>query len=303
MRPKTAGMIIAVVVGMLAPMACSSSEAAGPGGVPATLRVGIIPNVSPEKQQAQYEPFRQYLADRLDVEVKMFVATDYAGVVAALVAKKVDVAYLGGLTYLQAAEQSKVTPLVTEIDVETGTPKYLSAVVVPADSPHRTLEDVVAAGGRFAFGDPSSTSGSLYPRLMLVDAGVDCDPVDLSRCPPLASVMFTGGHDATAQAVLNGSADAAGLELRILHRLEGQGTVQTGALRVIESREVMGYPWVVREGLGEQARRTITDAFTAITDPGLLELMRAKGYVAVTAADYAEAREAAIYLGLLTIRK
>jgi phosphonate transport system substrate-binding protein len=192
--------------------------------------------------------------------------------------------------------------LVTEVDLETGTPKYLSAIVVPADSPNRTLRDALDAGARFAFGDPSSTSGSLYPRMMLVDAGARCEAADLTRCPPLSNVVFTGGHDAAAQAVVNGSADAAGLELRILHRLERQGTIKAGALRVIESREVMGYPWVAREGLGEQARATIAAAFTGITDSTLLGLMRAKGYVRVTPDLYDEARAAAIRLGLLTER-
>lgn len=113
-------------------------------------------------------------------------------------------------------------------------------------------------------------------------------------------MVFTGGHDAAAQAVLNGSTDAAGLELRILHRLERQGTVKAGELRVVETRDVMGYPWVARDGLTEQARTTITKAFTSITDPTLLALLRAKSYVPVTDADYAPLREQADKLGLLT---
>lgn len=303
MRTKSmVTMIVTLAVAMLASAACTRSTASGPDGLPATLRVGIIPNISPEKQQAQYEPFQRYLADRLKVKVELFVATDYAGVVEALVAKRVDIAYLGGLTYAQAAEQADVTPLVTEVDAETGTPKYVSAIVVRADSQYQTLKDALNAGVRFAFGDPSSTSGSLYPRIMLVDAGARCEPEDLTQCPPLSRVVFTGGHDAAAQAVVNGSADAAGLELRILHRLERQGSIKTGALRVIESREVMGYPWVTRDGLDEKARRTIAEAFTAITDPKLLELMRAKGYVRVTAEQYREVRESALRLGLLTKR-
>ena len=66
-------------------------------------------------------------------------------------------------------------------------------------------------------------SRSLYPRIMLVDAGANCDTKEMTKCPPLKSVAYTGGHDAAAQAVINGSADAAGLELRILRRLEKQG--------------------------------------------------------------------------------
>lgn len=295
-----AGLTVVVMV-LAGSVGCGAADESTDQGMPKKLRVGVIPNISPEKQRAQYEPLRDYLADRLKVEVELFVANNYAGVVAALVANQVDVAYLGGLTYTQAQEQAKgVVPLVTEVDQETGTPRYLSAVVVKDGSAHRSVGDVVTAGGTFAFGDVSSTSGSLYPRMMLVSAGAKCGKGDLKKCPPLKTVTFTGGHDATAQAVLNGGADAGGIELRILHRLEKQGTVAQGALRVVGQREVMGYPWVARSGLGEEARSAVIDAFTAISDSKLLDLLRAKSFVKVTAADYDEVRSNASALGLLT---
>ena len=296
-----ASALALVIVVLTATVGCAAADEADPQGIPKNLRVGVVPNISPEKQRAQYEPLRTYLADRLGVDVELFVADNYAGVVAALVADQVDVAYLGGLTYTQAEAQSKgVVPLVTEVDQETGTPRYLSAVVVPEKSAHRSVADVVAAGGTFAFGDVSSTSGSLYPRMMLTSAGARCDKGDLNTCPPLKKVTFTGGHDATAQAVLNGAADAGGIELRILHRLEKQGTIPPGALRVVGKQEVMGYPWVARAGLSEQARTAVTGAFTSISDPKLLDLLRAKSFVQVTPADYDEVRSNAATLGLLT---
>lgn len=301
MARKRLAAIGAAILILLITAACRSRTDANADAVPKTLRVGVIPNVSPDKQRAQYEPFRRYLAKRLGVKVELFVATDYAGVVTALVAKKVDVAYLGGLTYVQAAEQAPVTPLVTEVDRETGTRMYLSAIVVKSTSSFHSTKDVVAAHGRFAFGDPSSTSGSLYPRVMLDAAGARCSTRDIAQCPPLKKVAFTGGHDATAEAVYNGSADAGGIELRILHQLENQGTVPKGALRVIESRQVMGYPWVARDGLGPAARGTIVNAFTSITEPSLLDLMRARRYVRVSAADYTEVHAYASKLGLLTV--
>ncbi len=129
---------------------CGSAEpAATANGLPATLHLGIIPNISPEKQRAQYEPLRAYLAGKLGVQVDLFVATDYAGVVTALVAKKIDIAYLGGLTYAQAkAQATGVTPMITEVDLETGTEKYLSAIVVRKESAFTSTKDVVAAGAR-----------------------------------------------------------------------------------------------------------------------------------------------------------
>jgi len=219
--------------------------------------------------------------------------------VTALAAGKIDVAYLGGLTYVQADKQVPVTPVVTEVDRETGTAEYLSAVVVRAGSRYRTVDDLLAGHASFAFGDPSSTSGSLYPRLMLDAAGARCTTDRLDSCPPLSSVRFTGGHDATALAVAAGRVDAGGLELRILHKLEKKGTAGPGALRVLDSRQVEGYPWVVRTALGAPASDAVREAFLSIRDPALLSLLRAKSYVAVQPADYAEVRTEALRLGLL----
>jgi phosphonate transport system substrate-binding protein len=290
-----------ILAGVLLATGCATSadRSAGPNGVPETLRVGLIPNIAPEAQRAKYQPFAEYLQQRLGVRVELFVAADYAGVVAALVGNRIDVAYLGGLTYVQAERQVALTPLVTEVDQETGTAQYSSAIIVRADSPHRDLRrDIVAAERSFAFGDVSSTSGSLYPRLMLVEAGARCSPQRVSDCPPLRQVTFTGGHDATTQAVLSGQVDAGGLELRILHRLERDGKVPAGALRVIAERSVQGYPWVMRTELGTAAQQALTEAFTAITDATLLDLMRAERYVAAAVSDYDEIRRTATELGL-----
>lgn len=283
--------------------ACGTETAAEPdgdGGVPDPLVVGLIPNVAPDEQRALYQPFADYLEETLGVGVELFVASDYAGVVAAMAADRLDLAYLGGVTYVQAERQVEVTPLVTEIDRETGSREYVSALVVRDDAPFTDLDDLLAAGGRVAMGDVASTSGSLYPRLMLVEAGADCDDRQLTSCPPLERIDFTGGHDAAVQAVLSGNTDAAGVERRILNRLVREGAVPDGALRTIAERPVMGYPWVARAALGDDAHETITQAFLEIDDPDLLDLLRAESYARVSADDYDEIRRATVALGLLS---
>lgn len=281
--------------------ACGREEPAqssreSPTGAPEKLRIGLIPNIAPEEQRAKYEPFARYLRDRLGVEVELFVATNYAGTVRALEAGQLDLAYLGGLTYVQARQRTKVEPLVTEVDRETGEREYLSQIVAKPDSGITKLEDL--AGKDFAFGDPSSTSGSLYPRAMLVDAKFDCSPSTLESCPPLKRVLYSGGHDAAAQAVAKGQVAAAGIEARILHRLQKEGKAP-GDLKVLAERKVMGYPWVAPSSLDQSFRRRLSEAFEDIQDPKLLDLLRAKSYVPVTADDYKEIEELAAKLGLL----
>lgn len=256
------------------------------------LRVGVIPNIAPEEQRAKYEPFRAYLEKRLGRPVELFVASNYAGVVQAMASGKLDLAYLGGLTYAQALGQMKLDPIVTEVDRETGTERYYSLIIANKDSGIRTLADL--KGKTFAFGDPSSTSGSLYPRKMLVDAGYDWR----ADFAPIKHVVYSGGHDATARAVASGNVDAGGIEGRILARLEKDGSVDASQLVVIDKRLVQGYPWCVPSSMSAADKAKIRDAFLAIDDPKLLDLMRAERYVPVDASKYADIVSLAEQLGL-----
>ncbi len=256
-----------------------------------TVRVGLIPNQSPDTVKAQYEPFREYLSEQLDLPVELFVASDYAGVVEAMASDRLDLAYFGGLTFVQAEQRARIRPVVTEVDQGTHTTKYHSVIITQANSDIRQVKDI--KGKLFAFGDINSTSGSLYPRLMLEKAGItDFESPEL--------FIYSGGHDATALAVQNGTVAAAGLEERILHRQIDRGTIDPDTIRIVErSDPIEGYPWVVRESLDQKMVQKITSAFLSMQDKQLLELMRAERYERVDASDYDYIREQAMRLGLV----
>lgn len=259
---------------------------------PEVLRVGLVPNQNPESVEAQYEPFGAYLSEQLGREVELTVPTSYNAVVEAMANDELDLAYYGGLTYAQARERAEVSPLVTEINPRTGDTTYHSVIIVPVDS---GIQEVSELQGRdFAFGSVSSTSGSLYPAIMLRDAGIDYRT-------DLANFNYTNGHDATAQAVANGQVDAGGLEDRILYNLQDEGTVDADAIRVIEESEpIEGYPWVVRDALPEDLKMDIAQAFLDLDDPALLDLLRADGYERIQPEDYDYVEEQATELDLLT---
>ena len=257
---------------------------------PPTLRVGLIPNQAPDKIKAQYQSFGEYLGKTLNQPVELFVATDYAGVVEAMASDKLDLAYFGGLTYLQAEKRAQLYPIVTEVDRETHTTKYYSAIIVPSDSPIQKVEEI--KGKKFAFGDINSTSGSLYPRIMLDKAGIG----DFSN-PNL--FVYTGGHDATVLSVQNKTVEAGGVERRIMNRLFEAGTADKGKIRIVQETLVEGYPWCVRAKLDPALVDQITNAFLNISDADLLNLMRAEKYAKVTASSYDEARAEATRVGLV----
>ena len=263
----------------------------GSGAAEETLRVGLVPNQSPEEVKAEYQPLEEYLSNELDVPVELTVPTSYNAVVEAMTSGELDLAYFGGLTYVQARERADVHPLVTEVNPLTGDTTYKSLIIAPAGSDIEKVADI--KGKTFAFGSPSSTSGSLYPSIMLKEAGIDYRT-------DLANSTYTGGHDATAQAVANGSVDAGGLEDRILYDLQEEGVIDEDDIRVVsESDPIEGYPWVVRDALDENLKETLAQAFLDIDDRELLLLLRAQGYERVQASDYDYIEEQARELGLL----
>ena len=286
-------VLVAAVAVVLASCGGGSGGAGGDGSASGDepLQVGLIPNENPEEVEAQYQPLEDYLKKELGREVELSVPTTYNAVVEAMVSGELDLAYFGGLTYVQARQRADVHPLFTEVNPRTGTTKYRSVIIVPAASKVEEVEDL--EGKDFAFGSVSSTSGSLYPSIMLNQAGIDYRT-------DLGEVVYTGGHDTTAQAVANGRVAAGGLEDRILYGLQEDGIIGKDKVRVIEESDpIEGYPWVVRDALSDKDEQALTDAFLGIEDPKLLDLLRAEDYQKVQASDYDYVEEQARKLDLI----
>jgi len=286
---------LSTLVLILVATALASCGGGGGGGGSASgdepLQVGLIPNENPKEVEAQYQPLEDYLKKELGRRVELSVPTTYNAVVEAMVSGELDLAYFGGLTYVQARQRAEVHPLFTEVNPRTGTTKYRSVIIVPADSAVQNVEDL--EGEDFVFGSVSSTSGSLYPSIMLDQAGLDYRK-------DLGEVIYTGGHDTTAQAVANGRVAAGGLEDRILYSLQEEGVIDKNKVRVIEESDpIGGYPWVVRDVLPDKDEQALTDAYLNIEDPELLDLLRAEDYQKVQASDYDYVEKQARKLDLL----
>lgn len=123
------------------------------------FRVTAIPDESPTELARKAAPLVKYLEQKLGVKVEFIPVTDYAAAVEALVNKKVDLAWFGGFTFVQANKRSggKVIPIVQrEEDAQ------FKSVFITADPSIKSLADL--KGKDFSFGSASSTSGHLMPR-------------------------------------------------------------------------------------------------------------------------------------------
>ena len=256
-----------------------------------TLRVSMIPTTDPSKATREMQPLVDYLGKRTGAKVEITIPTNYAAVVEALVNDQVDVAHLGGFTYVQASKRAGVKPLVQrDRDRE-----FHSKFVTQAGSSIQSLADL--KGRSFAFGDVNSTSGHLMPEYFMRREGVDSQVI--------AKAIYTGGHDATLLAVANGKVDAGALDEAVFRRLTTNGKVDPAKVRVFwTTPPFLDYVWVARKGLSGNVAQAIADAFLGLdaSDPQqkqILESLSAARYVRAEDASYDKLRLAAEQAGLL----
>ncbi|SCK22057.1 phosphonate transport system substrate-binding protein [Variovorax sp. HW608] len=258
------------------------------------LRVSAIPDEAPTELQRKFKPLGDYLKQQTGMEVQFTPVTDYAAVVEGLATGKIDLAWLGGFTYVQARlrTQGGAVPLVQRAEDEAFTSKF----IVPIDSKAKTLQDL--RGVTFAFGAPSSTSGSLMPRHFLLEAGIDPDK-------DFKTVAYSGAHDATVAFVAAGRAEAGALNASVWDKLVEAKNPNATKVRVLATTApYYDYNWTVRPGLDPALQKKIKDAFLQL-DPAnpahkeILALQRASKFIPTQSSNYDGIESAARSAGLI----
>ena len=267
---------------------------ASPAAAQQALRVTAIPDESPTELARKFAPLGQYLQARLGMPVEWIPVTDYAAAVEALVNDKVELAWFGGFTFVQASARSgaKVIPLVQRAEDEG----FRSVFITGASSPIHTLADL--KGHTFSFGSQSSTSGHLMPRSFLLQAGIDPDR-DLRR------VSYSGAHDATIAAVAGGKVDAGAVNISVWDKFVAERKVDPEQVRVFYTTPPFhDYNWSVSSKMPAALRERIARAFLDLTPDTpegreILNLQRASRFVPTRPENYQGIEAAARSAGLL----
>ena len=128
------------------------------------ITIGIIPTESSSTAMKGFEPFRADMQKELGIPVKLFIAPDYAGVIEAMRFNKVQIAWFGNKSAIEAVNRASGEVFAQTVDV-TGNPGYWSLIVVHKDSPYHNMDEIIRDGKNLTFGngDPNSTSGYLIP--------------------------------------------------------------------------------------------------------------------------------------------
>ena len=255
--------------------------------------VTAIPDESPTELARKAVPLVKYLEAKLGMKVEFTPVTDYAASVEALVNKKVDMAWFGGFTFVQANVRSggKVVPLVQREEDE----KFKS-VFITSDPAINSLADL--KGKDVSFGSQSSTSGHLMPRAFLLQANVNFDK-DFKR------VAYSGAHDATIAAVASGKVQAGALNVSVWDKFVADKKVDTTKVRVFYTTPpYFDYNWTVHADMPAALREKLAKALLDLnknTPEGkeILDLQRATRFVPTKAENYQGIEAAARSAGLL----
>ena len=276
---------------MAAPLLAHLGAARAESGV---LHVSAIPDESPTELQRKFKPLGEYLKKETGLDVQFTPVSDYAAVVEGLATGRIDLAWLGGFTYVQARIRTHggVVPLVQRAEDE----KFTSKIIVPADSPVKTLADL--KGRTFTFGSPSSTSGHLMPRWYLMQQGLKPEK-------DFRTIAFSNAHDATVAFVASGRAEAGALNASVWDKLVEKKDPNAMKVRVLATTPpFFDYNWTVRPGMEPALRQKIADAFLKL-DPSkpdekeLMALQRASRFVPTQPSNYDGIEAAAKAAGLL----
>lgn len=235
---------------------------------PEQLVFAAVPAEGQEALVESFQPMLDAVADLVGIEIELISATDYAGVIEAIIAERAELAFFGPFSYVVATiGGADISPIGAVIDAPGEEPGYQSYLVARADNDEiSSIDDV--AGRNVCLVDPASTSGGLFPAAMLLDAGLDPD-TDLQA-------TYAGAHDAAVLAVMSGDCDAGfAFDTMVTRVLPQAGEIEEGDVKIVAESEIIpGSPIAMGNWLPEALKDELRAAFQTAN----AEYLAAEGY-------------------------
>ncbi len=299
---RTVLMILTVMVIALPVFASGSAERVAPAddgrydrtGWPEVVRIGVLPEEDQAVMMERYQPFLAHMQEQLGVPVELFFGNDFTAMVEAMRFRHIEVSKFGPSAYVMAAERAGAEAFVQGVR-DASAPTYKSFIIARADSGINSVEDTV--GRIFAWVDPASGSGYLFPRAMMLGT---LETTDEEIDDLFEAVIFSGGHDASVRYVINGDVHAAAVSDSQIQRMQAANFPGIEDVVVIgETLPIPRSPEAYRSDLPESLKQALRDAYTSFNDRGFLEAHNYHdGFVPVTDAAYDVVRDTQRRLGL-----
>jgi phosphonate transport system substrate-binding protein len=223
---------------------------------PKELNFGIISTESSQNLKAQWDPFLEAMSQKLGMKINSYFAPDYAGIIQGMRFDKVDVAWYGNKSAMEAVDRAG-GEIFAQTVAANGNQGYWSLLIAHKDSPINSVEDMLenAKNLTFSNGDPNSTSGYLVPGYY-VFAKNNVEPNKIFKSTLNAS------HEVNALSVANKQVDLATFNTEGMERLHETNPGKAELLKVIwKSPLIPSDPIVWRKNLPEETKKKLSDFF------------------------------------------
>ena len=243
-----AGAALAALLAMSSLAFAENAKDCPNGG---TVRFGVEPYDTGPKLIPIYEKLGKLIAEKLGCDVKVYVATSYNAEIEAMRNGKLEIGEFGPLGYVLAHQIAKAEAVATFAGADNKPDTYWASLVTWPGSGIKTVADI--KGRSFAFSDPASTSGHLFPAYGLRKAGLD--PAKDVRA------LYAGSHTASFEALYNHKVDAGELNSAQMESAKQRGHYKDGDLVFLwKSDPIPIDPIAVRGDLPEGFKKRLVEA-------------------------------------------
>ena len=267
---------------------------AGPAAAQTSLHLVLTPSQKPTDLLAAGEEFGRVLGGLVGMPVRVTVASDYAAVIEALRNRTADLAFVHPGGYVLASREARAR--IVARNLWHGKSSFTSRLYVRKDSGIKTVEAL--RGKTIAFVDPASSSGYIYPMVLLIQKGLvkNRDPKTFFK-----EVTFSGAHDASMRALLNGHVDAiASFDVAREQYLK-EPAERERIVVVAETPEIPEAGIAARDGLEPATIARVRAALLQIKAPAYADLLKRlyeiDGFAPAEDRDYDPVRAAIELLG------
>ncbi len=220
------------------------------------INFGIISTESSQNLKSDWQPVLDDMAKKLGMKVNGFFASDYAGIIEGMRFNKVQVAWFGNKSAMEAVDRASGEVFAQMINAD-GTLGYYSHLIVHKDSPIKSLDDMLKQGKNLSFGngDPNSTSGFLVPGYYVFSQN-NIDPKTFFK------VSRGANHESNALAVANKQVDVATNNSENLEKIKDKLPGKFNDIRVIwTSPLIPSDPLVIRKDMAEPLKGKVKEFF------------------------------------------
>src|SRR5215471_16202367 len=264
--------ILATIAAAVAISAASKPVSADDCPNGGTVRFGVEPYDTSAKLTPIYEQIGKLIGEKLGCDVKIYVATNYNAEIEAMRNGKLEIGEFGPLGYVLAHQVAKAEAVAAFGTADDKPNTYWASIVTYPASGIKTVAEIQEHS--FAFSDPASTSGHLFPAYGLRKAGLDPDKD--------VRAIYAGSHTSSFEALYNHKVDAGELNSEQLESAKQRDHYKDGDLIFLwKSDPIPTDPFAVRGDLSADFKKRVTEVLQnldlSMLDPADRKIMVGAG--------------------------